>query len=55
MRKRNDLTTCQNDRNWYIYIVLNAAVVKLVNTLASGARSRKGLGVRVSPAAHLWK
>ena len=31
--------------------ITNAAVVKLVNTLASGASLRKGLGVRVSPAA----
>ena len=36
----------------YIYSAVNAAVVKLVDTLASGASSRKGLGVRVSPAAH---
>ena len=30
-----------------------AVVVKLVDTLASGASSRKGLGVRVSPAAQV--
>ena len=38
--------------NWYsVAGRLNAVVVKLVDTLASGASSRKGLGVRVSPAA----
>ncbi len=38
-------------RQCIFYRIENAAVVKLVDTLASGASSRKGLGVRFSPAA----